>query len=201
MNKITFDYSRIVCDVERFLKNEPMEKYGMGFCYMNGYNGRQIRKEGDEPYNSKKELKLYKEHHKKFSDICKENKKLFILDIHSYNEKIIPSDMIKKEKALPDICLGFDKKYMSDEIVSFAAKKFLEKGFSVGYNYPYSGSFVPKEVLVSPEKYDCLSLMVEVNRDVVEYGYYSPGIICSDGIIREILDDILLYSITHTQAE
>ena len=186
---IKFDISRIVCDVERFLENEPMEKYGMGFCYRKGYNGKTIRrKDENRVYFPDKELQYYREHHGKFTEICKKSKKLFILDLHSYHKKIIPGDMIRKDRNLPDVCLGFDEKYMMPEIVEFAAKKFLEIGLSVTFNYPYSGSFVPKEVLDSPDDYDCLSLMVEFNRNIFEYGsedLRSP--------VRKILDSIMLY--------
>lgn len=33
--------------------------------------------------------------------------------------------MIKKVKALPDICLGFDQKYMNSDIIKIAAERFL----------------------------------------------------------------------------
>lgn len=186
---IKFDISRIVCDVERFLENEPMEKYGMGFCYKKGYNGKTIRWENEDyVYSPDKELKYYKQHHGKFTEICKKSKKLFILDLHSYQKKIIPDEMIRKDRNLPDVCLGFDEKFMRPEIAEFAAKKFLEMGLSVAFNYPYSGSFVPKEVIDSPDDYDCLSLMVELNRNIFEYGredLWRP--------IREIPDSIMFY--------
>ena len=192
---IKFDISRIVCDVERFLENEPMEKYGMGFCYKKGYNGKTIRYENeDHVYSPDKELKYYKQHHGKFTEICKKSKKLFILDLHSYQKKIIPGDMIRRDRNLPDVCLGFDEKFMRPEIAEFAAKKFLEMGLSVAFNYPYSGSFVPKEVLDSPDDYDCLSLMVELNRNIFEYGrkdLWRP--------VREILDDIMFYVIQNCE--
>ena len=54
---------------------------------------------------------------------------------------------------------------------------------------PYSGSFVPKEVLDSSADYDCLSLMVELNRSVFEYGPEDTW----DTIRRKVLDDIMFY--------
>jgi hypothetical protein len=33
VNRIVFPYSRVFCDVERFLTDETMEKYGQGFYY------------------------------------------------------------------------------------------------------------------------------------------------------------------------
>ena len=192
---IKFDISRIVCDVERFLENEPMEKYGMGFCYKKGYNGKTIRWENEDcVYSPDKELKYYKQHHGKFTEICKKSKKLFILDLHSYQKKIIPGDMIRRDRNLPDVCLGFDEKFMRPEIAEFAAKKFLEMGLSVAFNYPYSGSFVPKEVLDSPDEYDCLSLMVELNRNIFEYGREDLW-----RSVREIPDSIMFYAMQNCE--
>ncbi len=184
---IKFDISRIVCDVERFLENEPMEKYGMGFCYKKGYNGRTIRL---EDYSPDEELKYYKQHHKAFTDICESAKKLFVLDMHSYSGKIIPGDMMRKDRSLPNVCLGFDDEFMRPDVARFAAEKFLEKGFGVAFNYPYNGSFVPKEVLDSPADYDCISLMVELNRSIFEFGPVD-----TEHQIRHILDDIMFYVI------
>jgi N-formylglutamate amidohydrolase len=151
------NFSRVFCDVERFINNEPLEKYGKGFYYWKDKNNNEYRK-NDE--NLKQEIykNFYLPYHAGF--INKINQKLEkysiarIVDCHSFSgEEYLNS---------PDICIGIDEFHTPEYLEKFIINKFENMGYSVKINYPYAGSFVPQGMYKINKNVE--SIMIEINK-------------------------------------
>ena len=159
-------FSRIFCDVERFSDDskEVMSKFGMGMLYTTLDCGDEMRIV--TPKLREKILKeYYNVHHKKLE---KEVEKMIndegdclIIDCHSFPN--IPLERsLDKRGGRPDINLGTDSFHTPQFIVQLSEQFFKGKGFSVGIDYPYTGSIVPTKYYQKNQNVS--SLLVEVNR-------------------------------------
>ena len=163
--KQTFDISRLLCDVERFIgPEEPMEQYGMGFCYEKAYDGTVIKHVTD----SLKEQTMiyYQEHHRKMDRLCEKHPKMMLFDMHSFSDEIVPRDFLQDGHPTPDICIGTDSLYTPPKLAEIVRAQFKEADFSTEINYPYSGTFVPDAVWSGKSRCDCVSVMIEVNKRI-----------------------------------
>ena len=160
-NVLKFKYSRMYCDVERYLddEQEEMSKYGMGYLYTKDSNGRIFVK---GKRKGKKELEIYKEHHnrldnmvEKVLDICDE---CYIIDLHSFSDEFV-SKMFNKDNN-PDICIGINRNNCSIALLEKTINHFSSYGYSIMINYPYSGSIISNRF---PE---VKSIMIEINKRV-----------------------------------
>jgi N-formylglutamate amidohydrolase len=176
--QLIFPYSRFICDVERFRKNDPMEKIGQGVIYRKDIFGNNI-----ERYISDKEVyKMYDEHHKKFT--IKANfglglfSKIVIVDCHSFT----PCNKYQSEI---DICIGTDPFHTPDILSKFAKKYFIANGLSVSVNFPFSGCIVP--YIHYRKNKDIISIMIEVNKKIYRY---DAGFEKTKLILQELLEII-----------
>ncbi len=159
----SFDISRLLCDVERFIgPGEPMEKYGMGFCYERAYDGTRIKNVSEAL--KERTLRYYNAHHRRMNEKCGEHPGVLLFDMHSYSDEIVPSDLLTRGKPTPDICIGTDPRFTPPHLIRSVRRRFEEAGFTTEQNYPYSGCYVPASA-ISGES-DCLSVMLEFNRRV-----------------------------------
>lgn len=185
-NILKFNVSRLLCDVERFPGSEEiMEKYGMGYCYEKVFDGTAIKKISTDI--KEKTFQLYSEHHKKLDDLVQDSDtSLIIVDLHSFSEELIVHQTLSE--ALPDVCIGYDD-YLSDEDYKMIASSFERYGFSVKANYPYGGSLVPNCIYSHKVHRDCISFMVEVNKEC----YIRNGVLQKDKIdrIQTAITDVL----------
>lgn len=198
MATIVFPWSRLFCDVERFIDDEPMEQQGHGICYVKDSFGGHLRYISDEERQDIIE-KYYKPHHTKFSIACNFNLSLFheivIVDCHSFSDEVLPHEP-DKNPIRPDFCLGTDE-FHTPQILVDEIKNYLEsKGFVVYINEPFAGTIVP---LVHYKKNkDLKSIMIEVNRKLYlnqsdeEFQYIK-------GIIEEVLNIVDTYEINNSQ--
>jgi len=158
-------YSRVYCDVEKFLDNslEIMSKYGMGVIYTHDHLGNQIRKE-NEDFSRHVISNYYLPYHQNLDELTKKilNKKILIVDCHSYDEKIVVHN---KQKIYSDICIGYDTEFYDDNIVMGVANIFMNNGYSVSFNNPFSGCMIPSIVLKSKLK-NCYGFMIEINKRI-----------------------------------
>lgn len=158
---IRFPFSRLFCDVERFLEGEEMEVYGMGFCYEMAYDGKQI-KHVDDALKART-LTYYHQHHEKLKALVQSSAEdVAILDLHSFSDQIIPSRNRKEGKVIPDICLGLGE----ERLAVYLYESFSQKGFSVEFDYPYAGSLLPNLDPWWTAKHTCRSVMVEIHKRV-----------------------------------
>ena len=162
---LIFPISRLLCDVERFLgPEEPMERYGMGFCYERAYDGTQIKVITGELKRAT--LRCYREHHARLDAFCLRHPRLLLLDLHSFSDAIVPKAQLRPGLRTPDVCLGADERFTPEALVSAAEELLRRAGLSTARNYPYAGSMVPNAVLSGKADCDCASLMLEWNKRV-----------------------------------
>ena len=157
---LIFPIDRNICDVERFIDNEPMESKGMGVCYTNNANMQEFREVSEE---LRLEIidKYYVPHHKLLKQMVKEELfeygKSLIIDCHTYRKE--PWAYEDATKVRPEICIGTNKDTESSELI----KGYLEKYFDVGYNTPFAGALAPVEYM---NNNSVESIMLEVRQDV-----------------------------------
>lgn len=160
-NIIKFKYSRMFCDVERYLDDdqEEMFKYGMGVLYTKDSNGKVfVNREEDEEWI----INLYKRHHEELDNMVADvlNKKgdCFIIDLHSFSDEFV--DKVFHKRNNPDICLGINKSNYDKELLVKTISHFKKNGYSVKINYPYSGS------IISNRYPQVKSMMIEINKRI-----------------------------------
>jgi N-formylglutamate amidohydrolase len=149
---IKFGYSRIFCDVERFVESEPMEKCGQGFYYTNGINLKPFRND----YNKIKVLnEFYLPHCKMVGEIIKKYNNPLIIDCHSFSDEIYPCTPFKTNDKLPDFILGHNNKNREIKLCNMLSEYLIGIGFNVIINKFYKGSYTID---------NCDSIMIEINK-------------------------------------
>jgi len=160
-------FSRLFCDVERFRQDEeePLAEKGFGFAYTRCQDGSVMR-ELSKDDKDRIAKKYYDPHHRDFERLT--DKKLqefgfvFIVDCHTFPAVPIAWEE-PSEEPRPDICIGTCMAMSPQNIRKYTIKYFEEKGYSVGWNYPYTGT-------IMPDKYFRLAndrvkgMMIEINR-------------------------------------
>ena len=158
-----FEISRLLCDVERFLSpEEPMEKYGMGYCYERAYDGTVIKTVSDA-LRERTRLYYY-EHMQKMLHLCSSHPAVLLFDMHSYADDIVPEDFLEPGRETPDVCIGTDERFTPLSLSVIAKARFEEAGFTVAENYPYSSCYIPYPGMAEAGR--CLSIMLEFNKRV-----------------------------------
>lgn len=165
---IIFPYSRLYCDVERFKDDsELMNKYGMGYIYTKTSKGRNMFSPSDE----QREIinAIYDQHHRLLDDevtrILKEYGSCILIDLHSYSSQLVKN--LFGYDDVPDICLGVESDYYSQELMQHFIEYFEANGYSVRINFPYQGSIVPNRYY-GKKNTQIVSIMIEFNKRVYE---------------------------------
>ncbi len=165
--KVIFKINRVVCDVEKFLDDskEIMSQFGMGYVYTKTNKCETFLKP-DEKYKQKIVKRYYLPFHKKFDKtslkMLKNDKKVIMIDCHSFSKEII---MFKdKLDNLPDICIGYNEDF-NETLIKTIKNYFSELGYNIKENYPYEGSMVPDVLLSSPNK-NFYCVMLEINKRI-----------------------------------
>ena len=159
----TFMISRLLCDVERFVgPEEIMEQYGMGFCYEKAYDGTVIKHVTEAL--KEKTLKHYREYHEWMDRICNRHPRILLFDMHSYSDRIIPASFLQEGRPTPDLCIGTDNRFTPPELTKIIRRRFTEAGFSIGFNYPYTGCYIPNTILSGESKTDMVAIMLEFHK-------------------------------------
>jgi N-formylglutamate amidohydrolase len=164
---VRFSVSRFVVDPERFESDndELMTKRGMGVLYTNGVNGTRVRRDPTESERKNLFGTYYHPHHQRLATAVTEalaqHGQALIVDAHSFPPTPLPCDL-NQDQPRPDICLGTDPFHTPKALTALASAWWRDHGFSVGVDWPYSGSIVPIERLQCDSR--VRSMMVEVNR-------------------------------------
>jgi len=164
--EVKANFSRIFCDPERFSDDsqEIMAKYGMGVIYEKLDNGTVMRevspKLREEILNN-----FYWPHHDKLNQAVntqlESEGKTLIVDCHSFPSKPLIRDL-NQEKYRPDFNIGTDPFHTPKDLIESSKEFFTKKGFTLGIDWPYSGSIVPIHHYNKTK--NVLSIMLEVNR-------------------------------------
>jgi N-formylglutamate deformylase len=163
---IVAPFSRLFCDVERFENDaeEVMAKFGMGVLYERFDDGDLLRTV--TPTLREYIIKnYYRKHHTHFTNKVTEEltkqETCLIIDCHSFPS--IPLIRgLDQTKNRPDFNIGTDPYHTPKELVDASITYFEERGFSLGIDWPYSGTIVPMEHFQKNIKVH--SIMLEVNR-------------------------------------
>lgn len=165
--RIKAKYSRMFCDVERFVEDskEEMSKYGQGVIYTHTYDGTLFHNH-DNSYRDKV-LKYYYRYHKKFDRIVtktlKHDKEICIIDCHSFSDKMAS---FQCREPFPDICIGLNDDFQNEELLNTIVKEIEIRGYTYKINYPYKGSIIPNCVLQNKVNGKICSIMIEVNKRI-----------------------------------
>lgn len=168
-NRCIFPYSRLICDVERFRddRQEIMAARGMGVCYTMTSDLKPLKTVTEE--HRAKMLKLYDEHHwrftKKVDELLEINGCGIIIDCHSFSSEKLPYEIESErtKKPRPDICIGADMGFHTPSwLADCLFRAFCGKGYLVDINYPFSGTIVP--MTYYHRENQIFSVMIEVNR-------------------------------------
>lgn len=165
-NIIKAPFSRVFCDVERFADDEleVMSKFGMGVLYEKLDNGKPLRTVSPELRQYVVE-NYYWPHHNNLLEKVKVQLKMdgycTIVDGHSFPN--IPHEReLNQDLNRPDFNIGTDSFHTPLKLAEESKSYFLERGFTVLIDKPYSGSMVPMEYYQKNSKVN--SIMLEVNR-------------------------------------
>lgn len=163
---IVTPFSRLFCDVERFVNDEDevMSKVGMGAVYERFDNGDLLRKVTTE-LRVRIIENFYNKHHIRLTEAVESELALhdscLIIDCHSFPSKPLLC-ALDQSGFSPDFNIGTDVFHTPKEIVDVAYNYFTEKGYSVGIDAPYSGTIVPLKYYKKSRNVN--SIMLEVNR-------------------------------------
>ncbi len=155
-------YSRLLFDPERFGDDrlETMHtKYGLGWFYENAILSKKplrdtTHKEAIRP--------LFEAHHAELNHKTAEKLDRYgqctIIDCHSFSDT--PYWFMEQEVTFPDICIGFEKRHVDEQVVAYIKEVF--EGYNIGINTPYSGALVPTAYWGKDERVK--SVMIEINK-------------------------------------
>ena len=161
-------FSRIFCDPERFSDDEQevMSKVGMGVLYEKSDAGQQMREVSPE-LREQILSQYYWPHHQALNRAVEQQLErvghALILDCHSYPDTPLIRDLSQTAER-PDFNIGTDGYHTPQELIDFSEKFFEKKGYSLGVDWPYSGSIVPLDYYQKDKRVQ--TLMLEINRSL-----------------------------------
>lgn len=163
---IIADFSRIFCDPERFTDDtqEIMAQYGMGVLYEKSDEGEIIR--NITPDLRERILnEYYWKHHNRLNQAVSKQLKLYgkvlIIDCHSFKNSPLKRNL-NQEINRPDFNIGTDSFHTPQKLIDISVDFFNKLGYSLGIDWPYSGSIVPIEHYKKTKSVN--SIMLEVNK-------------------------------------
>lgn len=163
---IVAGFSRIFCDVERFTDDsqEVMAQYGMGVLYEKSDEGNTIRNVSPG-YKENVLRDYYLPHHQRLNEAVNNQLRLYekalIIDCHSFPH--IPlKRALSQNPNQPDFNIGTDSFHTPDHLTERAVRYFEKLGYSLGVDWPYSGSIVPMEHYKKSKNVH--TMMLEINR-------------------------------------
>ena len=166
-NVVAFPYSRLYCDVERFRDgSEPMVAYGMGYIYTHDSWGREMFRPTDA--HRAEVSAVYEAHHgelnRRTSEILEKHGQCLIIDLHSFSDETV--NRLFGWTDFPDVCIGTEPDYYSEEVVESISCFCKSIGLSVAFNYPYRGSLVPNRYY-GKKNTGIVSVMLEINKRIL----------------------------------
>lgn len=161
-------FSRVFCDVERFEDDEKeiMAQFGMGVIYEKSDDGKQIRTINPSLRN-KILSSYYKPHHQKLANAVNTQLRLhgkaLIIDSHSFPNRPFKRDL-NQNTTRPDFNIGTDRFHTPKSLINESITFFERAGYSLGIDWPYTGTIVPMEHYQTNANIS--SIMLEINRSL-----------------------------------
>ncbi|RYG17004.1 hypothetical protein EON82_24370, partial [bacterium] len=163
-DRLVFPISRLVVDPERFRDDadEPMSSRGMGAVYTQTHDGRPLKN-----VTNREELlrRYYDPHHEALGrwarESVEEHGTALIVDCHSFASRPLLCDLNQKEPR-PEMNIGTDSFHTPPELAERLKESLEAEGWSVGMNWPYSGTLVPMWSYGKDPRVK--SVMIEVRR-------------------------------------
>ena len=165
--RIVYPVSRLVVDPERFRDDvdEPMAERGMGAVYFRTARGEALRRLLQPDEGELLLERYYDPHHAALTRIVTDSlnnaPNCLIVDGHSFPSMPLPCDR-NQTAPRPDICIGTDPFHTPSKLVDLAEKLFLSRGWTVGIDWPYTGTLVPVAFYHKVVRVE--AIMVEINR-------------------------------------
>ena len=163
---VVFPYSRLLCDVERFVVDsmEAMSRVGMGMAYTRCANGATLRHVPPE-LRAAIYSKFYNPHHAQLTESTEQKLakygRCLLVDGHSFHPTPLPYEFDQSPDR-PDFCIGTDTFHTSSEQARFSVEFFCSRGYTVARNRPFSGTLVPMQFYHNDARVQ--SIMLEINR-------------------------------------
>jgi N-formylglutamate amidohydrolase len=163
--RIIAQFSRFVCDVERFRDDrlESRVRYGQGLMYTRTTFGRRLRKHDAELRESILQ-EVYDPHHERLTaavdSALERYGKCLVIDGHSF-----PSLTPNKPLGIftrPDFDIGTDSFHTPDGLRETLCEKIRELGYTVKVNTPFAGAITPMKFYQNDKR--VVSVMFETNR-------------------------------------
>ncbi|MFD0461618.1 N-formylglutamate amidohydrolase [Microvirga aerilata] len=125
---VTFPFSRVYCDVERF-ENDPLEAVGQGIYYTKTLGGEPLRERMDDTL--RQVMALYRSHHQSLASAIQRAlavSPVCLVDAHSYSDH---QASFTGRLDGPDICIGTDQEHSPGHLVDELKALFVKAGYSV----------------------------------------------------------------------
>ena len=174
---VSHGVSRLVCDPERFERDEDEEMagIGMGVVYTRTHTGdpaKPLRRELSGEERRTLVEAYYRPHHTRLeratSDALRVHGRCLIVDAHSFPQRPLPYEKSVRPEDLrwkhrPAICLGTDGFHTPLWLQAAAFDAFEPHFESVAFNCPFDGTIVPMRFYRRDAR--VFSIMIEVRRD------------------------------------
>ena len=144
-HRLVFPVSRFVVDPERFRDDadEPMSARGMGALCTRTHDGRPLNTVPDREALLRR---FYDPHHEALGrwarEAVEEHGLALIVDCHSFPSTPLPCDL-SQARPRPDTNVGTDAIHTPPELAQGLKEALEAEGWSVGIDWPYSGTMVP----------------------------------------------------------
>jgi N-formylglutamate amidohydrolase len=163
---IVAPFSRIFCDVERFENDEDevMSEVGMGVLYER-FDDDELLRTVTPKLREEVIQNYYRPHHKALKLAVKTQLDIkgrcLIVDCHSFPSNPLQKGLDQSTNP-PDFNIGIDAFHTPEILIDRAETYFKNKGYSLGVDWPYSGTIVPMAFYKKDKGVQ--SIMLEVNR-------------------------------------
>jgi N-formylglutamate deformylase len=163
---IVAPFSRIFCDVERFENDEDeiMSKVGMGVLYER-FDDNELLRTVTPTLREEVIQNYYRPHHNTLTlavqtqlDLARD---CLIIDCHSFPSTPLLKGLDQSTNT-PDFNIGTDAFHTPQNLIDQAIAYFKNKGYSLGVDWPYSGTIMPMAFYKKDKRVQ--SIMLEVNR-------------------------------------
>lgn len=141
-----------------------MSAQGMWICYTRT-SSLEALKQLDESHVQQILCRYYDPHHRRLSALVarelSHTGRALIVDGHSFPSHALPYE---RDSLRPDICIGTDAFHTPPSLQHWAQNHFVQRGYRVALNRPFSGTIVPLAYL---ERHRSVySIMIEINRSL-----------------------------------